>query len=115
MIIAKHLLRYFCFYITMHSMKKVNMEIELPVSIFREGSLFVAYTPALDLSTSAKTYEGAKKRFSNLIPIFMEELIKKGTMDEYLESLGWRKIQKKWLPPAVVFQGLEKIRMPQAV
>ena len=95
-------------------MKRMNTEIELPVSVFKEGAYFVAYAPALDLSTSAKTYEGAKKRFGEIVPIFLEETMRKGTLSEYLESLGWKKAQKKWFPPAIVSQGLEKIRMPQA-
>jgi len=94
-------------------MKKLNFEVELPVSVFKEGDSFVAYTSALDLSTSAKTYDGAKKRFGELIPLFIEELMKKGTLDDYLQSLGWKKIRKNWTPPVVVSQGLEKIKVPQ--
>jgi len=31
-------------------------------------------------------------------------LVKKGTLDEVLESLGWQKIKKRWSPPSLVSQ-----------
>ena len=96
-------------------MKKVAFEIELPVSVFKDGASYVAYTPALDLSTSAKTYDGVKKRFEKVVPVFIEELARKGTLSEYLENFGWKKVQKKWTPPAIVSQGLEKITVPHLV
>ncbi|MEK7537372.1 MAG: hypothetical protein AAB619_00155 [Patescibacteria group bacterium] len=45
----------------------------LPVSILREGKRFIAYTPALDLSTSGKTFEQAKQRFEEAAELFFEE------------------------------------------
>ena len=97
-------------------MKKTSFDLNIPVSIFREGKYFVAYTPALDLSTSAKTYDKAKKRFEELVPTFIEELVKKGTFEEYLETLGWQKnTKKKWSPPVIVSQTIEKIKVPLTV
>ena len=54
-------------------MNKTMLEFNLPVSILREGKSFIAYTPALDLSTSARTYNEAKKRFREVVEIFFEE------------------------------------------
>ena len=92
-------------------MRKVMLEFNLPVSILREGKKFIAYTPALDLSTSAETYEKAKERFSEIVNIFFEELIKKGTLEDVLRDLGWRRIQRKWSPPVVVSQESQTIRV----
>ncbi|MEK7636828.1 MAG: hypothetical protein AAB402_00355 [Patescibacteria group bacterium] len=47
--------------------------IILPVSILREGKRFIAYTPALDLSTSGKTFDQAKQRFAEAAELFFEE------------------------------------------
>ena len=69
----------------------IKLNLQLPVSIFREGKHFIAHTPVLDLSTSGKNYEEVKKRFNEVASIFFEELVKKGTLDEVLESLGWQK------------------------
>ena len=40
----------------------LKLGVQLPVSIFREDKHYIAYTPVLDLSTSAKSYEEVKKR-----------------------------------------------------
>jgi hypothetical protein len=98
----------------MASKRKVNLEISLPVSFLREGKYFIAYTPALDLSTSALSFDKAKKRFEEVVKIFFEELMEKGTLDEVLADLGWRKVRKRWTPPVLVAQESESIKIPLA-
>jgi len=93
-------------------MKKVMLEISLPVSILREGKRFVAYTPALDLSTSANSFEKVRERFNEIVNILFEELIKKGTLEDVLRDLGWKKVQRKWTPPVVVSQESQTVRVP---
>ena len=88
------------------------LEFKLPVSILREGKKYVAYTPALDLSTSGVSYEEVKKRFSEIVNIFFEELIKKGTLEGVLRDLGWKRIQAKWNPPVVISQESQTVRVP---
>lgn len=88
------------------------LELKLPISILREDKKYVAYTPALDLSTSGKNYEEVKKRFNEIVNIFFEELIKKGTLDEVLRGLGWKRVQAKWNPPIVVSQESQAVRVP---
>lgn len=93
-------------------MKKVNFQVSLPVAILREGDQFVAYTPALDLSTSGDTYEEAKNRFNEAVSIFFEETIKMGTLDEVLSELGWKKSDNEWQPPVIVSQEQQTVRVP---
>lgn len=88
----------------------IKFNLQLPVSIFKEGKHFIAYTPALDLSTSGKNYEEVKKRFNEVVNIFFEELIKKETLDEVLESFGWQKVKRQWMPPFLVSQESEIIQ-----
>ena len=88
------------------------LNINLPVSILREGKRFIAYTPALDLSTSGKSHEEAKERFKEVVSIFIEEVIKKGTLEEVLGDLGWKNIRTKWVPPTLVSQESESFRIP---
>lgn len=52
-------------------MKYLN--VKMPVSIFRQGKRFVAYSPLLDLSTSGKTLTEVRRRFAELVDIFSEE------------------------------------------
>ena len=93
-------------------MKKSFFEVKLPVSIFKEGEYFVAYTPALDLSTSGKSFEEVKHRFNQVVKIFFEETLKKGTLNEVLRELGWRKVEKTWLPPPIIAHEAEKVKVP---
>jgi len=91
------------------------LKVNLPVSILREDKRFVAYTPALDLSTSGKSYKEVKERFNEIVEIFFEEIIKKGTLDEVLQSLGWKKIETRWSPPMVISQESQTIEVPARV
>ena len=54
-------------------MNNVAFQVNLPVAVLREGEQFVAYTPALDLSTAGSTYEEAKKRFEEAVGIFLRK------------------------------------------
>jgi len=96
-------------------MPKTMLKVNLPVSIIREGKNFVAYTPALDLSTSGKSYDETKKRFEEIVEIFFEETIKKGTFEESLRDLGWKKVQSKWTPPIVISQESRTFQVPAIV
>jgi hypothetical protein len=78
-----------------------NVSFNLPMTIMKQGRRFVAYTPALDISTSASTEKKVKENFFELVHIFLEELQEKGTTNEVLTELGWKKYQKKWLPPVI--------------
>lgn len=86
--------------------------VQIPVSFLREGKRFVAYTPALDLSTSGKTFEEAKKHFEEASELFFEELARMGTLDETLTNLGWRKVERRWAPPVLVAQEQSRVRVP---
>lgn len=88
------------------------LEFKLPVSILREGKKFIAYTPTLDLSTSGNNYDEAKQRFGEIVNIFFEELVKKGTLKKVLQNLGWKQIQTKWSPPVVISQESQTVRVP---
>jgi len=93
-------------------MAELNQKSKLPVLIFREGKHFIAYAPALDLSTSGKDYEEVKRRFNEVVKIFFEELISKGTFKEVLKELGWKKIKQSWQPPSLIAQEYVSINTP---
>ena len=98
---------------TVAKIQKIKTEYRLPVMILKEGANFIAYTPALDLSTQGKTLEEVKQRFSEIVEIFFEELITAGTLPEVLTSLGWRKKANSWQPPVVVENAYETITVKQ--
>lgn len=95
-------------------MKKINFQASLPVTFLREGKQFVAYTPALDLSTSGNTFEQAKKRFSEIVGIFFEECLNMGTLESVLSDLGWNKQNSEWNPPTVVAQDTQMFNVPMS-
>lgn len=99
----------------MVKVKKAQFRVSVPVSFLKEGKYFIAYTPTLDLSTSGKSFEEAKKRFTEIIQIFFEELLEKGTLIEVLSGLGWRKIKREWTPPFLVAQESESFRVPISI
>jgi predicted RNase H-like HicB family nuclease len=83
-------------------MSSKKLSYKLPVLITKQGRRFVAYTPALDISTSGKSEKEVKTRFEELAGLFFEEIIEAGTIRDVLSELGWKKEQKKWTPPQVV-------------
>ncbi len=89
----------------------MNLNFKLPISIIKESNKYIAFTPALDLSTSGDSYTEAKKRFLEIVNIFFEELIDSNNLDEVLTNLGWNKIKSKWNPPIVVSQDIENIKV----
>lgn len=67
-------------------MIKAKFEVNLPVSILKEGKDFIAYSPALDISTAGRTFEEARKRFNEMVKIFFEEILQKGTLGAELHN-----------------------------
>ena len=88
--------RYYCI------MKKPNLSLSLPVAVLREGRQFIAYTPALDFSTSGKSHQQALARFHEAVNLFVEECMRRGTLDAAVHDLGWRKARHIWRSPVLV-------------
>lgn len=65
----------------------------------KEKGRYIAYTPALELSSHGKTPHDAKRNFSEALDLFLEELIGMGTVDKALTDLGWSKRNKEWHSP----------------
>lgn len=89
-----------------------KLSYKLPVIITKQNRRFVAYTPALDISTSGKTEKEVKKRFVELASVFFEEIVEANTVDDVLSELGWKKVQKSWTPPKVVSSPLINMKIP---
>ena len=91
------------------------LSYKLPVLITKQNKRFVAYTPALDISTSGKTKKDAQKKFAELVSLFLEEIFEAGTAKDVLSELGWTKHEKRWTPPEVVSSRSVGIRVPVMV
>ena len=91
-----------------------SIVFNLPVSFLRESDQFVAYTPALDLSTSGHTLEEARKNFTEAVGIFFDEIIEMGTFEDVLLDLGWKKHNQDFIPPVIISQGMESVSVSSA-
>ena len=90
-------------------------KVMLTVTFYREGNKFIAYSPALNLSTCGDTQEQDKRRFEEMLGIFLEEVDKMGTLEDVFLECGWKKIghpQRHWQPPVFVGQTQEEVRLP---
>ncbi len=73
-------------------MPKILFEImNIPLLLTEEGGQYIAYTPALDLSTAGDTIEDAQRNFVEAVQLFFEECVQRGTLGAVLESCGWAK------------------------
>ncbi len=82
---------------------------------FQEGDAVVAYTPSLDLSTTGKDFEEARKRFGEALQIFIRELQEMGTLKEVLQEFGWIKsfeTEETWSPPHFLGHLEEQVHLP---
>lgn len=94
--------------------KPVNkLDVNLTVSILKQGDYFVAYTPALDISTYGKSVTEAQNNFDELVRTFFEEFVDdERRLDNVLESLGWSKDKKAWSPPVEVKHVQQSVSIP---
>ena len=83
------------------------------VAFSKQGKHFVAYSPALDLSTSGSTKARAAKRFANIVEPFFEEIAEAGTTHALLTELGWQRkgVKSSWTPPAFSSENMS-LRVP---
>lgn len=89
---------------------KIPMSANLQISFIREGGQFVAFSPALDLSTAGDTLEEAKKNFAEAAKLFLEEIIGAGNAEEVLLDLGWQKNGSEEItPPFVISQEMQTV------
>ena len=90
--------------------KKVKLNIQ--IDIIKEGKSYIAYSPALDIASSGKSVNEAKKSFGEAVELFLESIIERGVYKETLLSLGWQMISKKLVPPTIVARELSLVNMP---
>lgn len=86
--------RFLLYYIVMRKSNKqqqvkMQMSGNLNMAIFKEGRAFVAFAPALDLVAQGKTMAEARKNFEEIFDIYVEETLKKGTLEKDLLRCGW--------------------------
>lgn len=72
------------------------MELSVKVEIFKEGDVYVALVPELNVSSFGKTVEEATVSIKEAVEAFIEECQEMGTLEEVLEEAGFSKIGDIW-------------------
>ncbi len=75
------------------------LAIEVEVLLVKEGDYWVSYAPSLELSSYGDSRAEAKKGFSEALSIFIDDTIKKGTLERLLIDYGWTLSSKAYHPP----------------
>jgi len=78
------------------------MDIQFTVQIFKEGRLYVAYTPELDVSSCGGTQAKAKKNLLEAVRLFLEEADKLGALQQILEEAGFVKRKQTLQSPKFI-------------
>ena len=76
----------------MEYIKKDNdkfIEIQLGVLVFQEEDSYLAFCPALNLSTYGDSISDVKFAFDDLIKSYIEDGTRMGTLEKDLTSHGW--------------------------
>lgn len=71
-----------------------SVNVNVQIVLFQEDGMWVAYCPALELSSYGDDQEEAKEAFEEAMKIFLSETNRKGTLERYLLKLGWQLQQK---------------------
>ena len=83
----------------------MTVEVKLPLFIWKEEDQFVAFTPALDLSTCGDSEKDAVEHFREAVELFFETAEERNTLKELLESLGWKFKGNDWIPTSQPIDG----------
>ena len=66
-----------------------SVEVQLGVLVFQEGDSYLAYCPALQLSTYGDSVNDVKVAFEDLIKSYAQDCLKAGTLEKDLIGRGW--------------------------
>jgi predicted RNase H-like HicB family nuclease len=88
------------------------MKIQFTTQIFKEGRIYVAHTPELDLSSCGGTKEKALKNLKEAVRLFLEESEKMGTLEQILEEAGYFKRKSKLEGPKLISTQRVSVPLP---
>jgi predicted RNase H-like HicB family nuclease len=77
--------------------------------IFKEGDTYVAYAPALDVSSCGATDEEARRNIRDAVRGFLAVSAEMGTLDEILREAGYEPDGEGWRAPE--FVSLDRLTM----
>ena len=81
--------------------------------IFKEGDTYVAYVPALDVSSCGATSEEARRNIRDAVRGFLAASADMGTLDEILKEAGYQQEGDDWRPPEFVSMVQSRLQCPE--
>ena len=78
------------------------MKIEFTSQVFKEGKMFVAFTPDLDISSCATTKARALANLQSAVRLFLEEAERKGSLKQILDEAGFSRRKHSLVGPKLV-------------
>lgn len=64
--------------------------IKTTIEFWREGNLYIAYSPELDMIAQGESMDEARKNLFEVIEIQFEEMREIGTLNEFLDERGFQ-------------------------
>jgi predicted RNase H-like HicB family nuclease len=78
------------------------MKIEFTSQVFKEGKMFLAHTPELDISSCATTKRKALANLQEAVRLFLEEAERKGSLQQILKEAGFSRRNRTLVGPKLV-------------
>jgi predicted RNase H-like HicB family nuclease len=86
------------------------MQIQFTSQVFKDGKMYVAYAPELDLSSCATTKAKAETNLKEAVRLFLEEAEKTGSLRQILEESGFVERNSKFEGPQ--FVATQRVTLP---
>jgi len=87
-----------------------TVEIEFTSQVFKEGRLYVAHAPELDVSSCAGSPGKARKNLLEAVRLFLDEAERMGTLEQILQEAGFTRSKRKLQGPKLV--SLKRVSLP---
>ena len=75
-------------------------DIEYTVQIWKEGNQYVAHAMPLDVMSSGRTPEEARKALDEAVHLFLITAMDIGTLEEVLQEAGYETKEGRWIGPS---------------
>ena len=74
------------------------MQLSVHIEVFKEGDLYVALAPQLNVSSFGDSIDDARDSLKEAIEGFLEECAEMGSLEQVLEESGFSKTGDSWQP-----------------
>jgi predicted RNase H-like HicB family nuclease len=79
-----------------------TQDIEYTAQIWKEGNQFIAHAMPLDVMSSGKTPEEARRALDEAVHLFLATASDMGTLEEVLQDAGYEFKEGRWVSPSWV-------------